>query len=356
MQVQRLFQNRCSRRSVLVLLRGTASSMQGVHRAAATAVAALSIAIVLSGLAGASAPLGGPVGPLVPHPWASFDSGAVRAVFPSPLPVLDMFPSANASVGVTVGVAAVYEVNLSGAVPEVVAAAFPAAADSFGSPVSPAASAATVGFSAPLTIAAVQGPLGATVPPLTVGSLGSAARVNLTFAVPGPGAGSVGVDWAVAAWPYVAPADSLAVVLSVGLFPSATMTACGASPSASTAPCDGTPITNGTLVPDVTIGSVAAALPGGARMALEGLGQYTTWIAGTGPTAATVSLVAPATGPSAAAGGFSISLANGPVAPILRSITGSPLAFGLAASLAGGAAIAAIAIARRRDRRLIDEL
>ena len=356
-RVKRLFQNRCSRRAHLVGLRSPASSMRGVHRSAVTAAAALTVAIVVSGLATGANALGGPVAPLLPHPWAAFDSGTVRTVFPSPLPAVDLFSSANSSLGGTVEVAAVAEVNLSGAVPQVVQEAFPSQAGSFGALPSPGPTSASVAFSAPLTVARTEGVLGATVEPLVQANTTTAASVDVLFGLPAPGTGSLSTRWSVTGWPYSAPSDSLALVLELSWFPAATLTACGTpggSPVASG--CAGTAIGNGTLVPDATIPSVAGALPTGAALSLTGLGGYSTWIAGTGAAAATVSLVSPQAGSTNLSAGLGLAFTIAPAPALAHALVGNPLVFGVAGVVAGMAATTGVVLARRRNRRLTDEL
>jgi hypothetical protein len=320
-----------------------------------------------------SVPLGGmlptPIsaGPLAPGSLASYDTGKVSVVFPSTQPRVHLYQDTNVSVGATLDFVQVVEIgSVASGAPPPVAAAFPLALASFNGTGAPTSPSSSVAFTATLSVVPVQGAaLGANASLSVVGlPLGTASvRVAYDLTATNPATGGVVVRWSVSGWPWVNPADLLAVVFTLTSSVHHPFVACPVTASPGAA-CAGSPVPVGSTRWNTGLTGVQAAYGNGS---IAEIGVNATEHTGVppvvddglyAPSNGTVELLiaSPVQGGSGVGGSMTFALvtAFGPLH--INLLRGMPAVYLGTLGLGAAAAVGAIVAYRRRERRVRDEL
>ncbi len=351
----------------------TRASRSGRRRGAAGWTAGAGILLAASFLLLPAAALGAEpsaVHPLASPAGSSYDNGQVTAVFPSTVPRVQLYQDANASVSATLEIDQILELTPGGYPhPTAVAAAFPASVTGFNG-TGGANATGTMRLFALLQVlpvdAAIWAPSSVLTP--TGATLGS-ARLALTYSLDANGTFSAGVRiaWNVSGWPWISPADTLAIEFAFSLASGRSLSICsGTTPLALSPDCSNAPAgpgaagwsaayssvegDNGTAPVAALAWDPLANLTGGRSVPYT-VGAYSP-VAGT----AEVMLGAVADGSAAVSGSARFALVT-PVLPALPVLLhGEGLVYGgtLLAVLAVGSV--GVVAYRRRDRRIRETL
>lgn len=309
------------------------------------------------------------------QPYSHYNTGRVNVVFPLPLPQVELFQDANASVGAILQVDQILEVRPDGLPhPQVVAIASSQSVAGFnGSSANSTGGISPLSLSASLGVYPVTGNLWNGTPNVVLAPSGPsrmATSLSISFVLAPASAKSQGMQvlWSVTNWPWANASDLLALELSLTSFPANPLHACrAASPVAIDPPCTGVAVPAGTILWTPGLTSVEAEGAGGPTAAItwnstanvgpgvnapvtvgvyaptNGSGKVLIGVAGRGaPTlsgAATFALVAPLPGPLGI--------------PLVKGI---PVAY--AGALAGSAAAVLLGIVtyRRYEERVRRDL
>jgi len=311
--------------------------------------------------------LGG-VGAATDPSYAAVDTGGVDIQVPTALPHVDLTQDANASIGASLVLDRIVEVNASTDVPQIVARATVSDARSFN------ASGASgpnllVGLSANLTVFLASGdlfpPAGAQnhlTPSIPIAPTTILVTVRTTAT-----AGLVSVSATVTGWPWLSTTDVLAVGWSFEVGAATGFSGCtGVVPSTIPASdCGADPFASGNSTWDSGLDGIQGIASAGPQAQL-GWGSTVSTSAGSVPTiagaqrttasagSAEVVLGAPAKGADSVDYSLSYALALPPTVSDL--LHGSLLPY-----LGGGAgavllAAGAVVYARRRDRQVLETL
>jgi hypothetical protein len=306
-------------------------------------------------------------GPLAPGSLASYDTGKVSVVFPSTQPRVHLYQDTNVSVGATLDFVQVVEIgSVPSGAPPPVAAAFPLALASFNGSGAPTSPSSSIAFTATLSVVPVQGAaLGANASLVVVGpSIGTASvRISYDLTATNPATGGVVVRWSVAGWPWVNPADLLAVVFTLTSSVHHPFVACPVA-TAPGSTCSGSPVPAGSTSWNTGLTGVQAAYGNGS---VAEIGVNATEHNGVAPVVddglyapsnGTVQLLiaAPSQGGSGVGGSMTFALvtAFGPLH--LNLLRGVPTAYLGTLGLGAVVAIGMILAYRRRERRVREEL
>ena len=337
---------------------------------------AVLVALLLTGATGLAVGASPPTyaGPAqgIPGTWASYDTGRVNVVLPAALPQVELFQDANSSVRATLQVDQIVELAPGGLPhPHIVAAALAQAVHGFNGSATTNASSWPISLSAELEVRPANETLWSTGPAAAVpvgGALGLSV-LTITYALIDNRSASAGVsvNWSVSDWPWVASSDLLAIELHFNLASGRQVTACAgeADPDAVPTGCTGTSLGPqgiswgsgynalegaGGSGPAASLGwNASAQLPWGAGV------PYTVGAYSTGNGSAELLLGAPAHGASTVAGGVDFSLVV-PVTSEVSRIAADPAAFGGGLVVVTVASALGLALYRRRDKRLREEL
>ena len=374
-QLQRLFGNGYTypdphppARIPLVVPRTVRPSGGRVPSALATVAVGL-LVLGLSPAAMAGAPTAGP-SPLT-TPLAHYDAGRVNVVYPSSLPVVQLVQDANASLTATLSVAGIYEIAPGGLpTPTVVAAAFPSTVQGFngsgaagttGAPVSMFANLAV--YPVGLALWAPNAPFGPTGAPVG----GTTLAIAFTPTPGSPTTQGVAINWTVGGWPWVSPADSLAIAFSFDYATGDALTACQ-SPSLlslQVPPCSGQTLSAGesawgsgyaSVEGEGGTGPVAVvgwspAMEFGAASAPVVMGAFAA-----NPGAGSLLLMGTPSGTGPAAGALAFSLVAPTTVALPSLVSGNALLYGGTAGLLATVAALAIGAYRRNERRSRESL
>lgn len=319
--------------------------------------------------AATAAPPPGPVP--VATPSAHYDAGRVNVVYPSALPVVQLVQDANTSYTATLSVAGIYEIAPGGLpTPTVVAAAFPSTVQGFNGSGAAGATGAPVSMFANLAVYPID--LALWTPNVPLGPTGAPIG-STTLAIaftPTPGSATtqgVAINWTVGGWPWVSPADSLAIVFSFDYASPGALTACRAASflAVGVPACTGQTLSSG----ESAWGSAYASLEGeggtgpvavvGWSPSME-FGNATAPVVmgalAANPGAGDLLLMGPDAGSGPVAGALAFSLvAPSPVAlPAL--LGGNALLYGGTVALLAAAALLGIGGYRRHERRTRESL
>lgn len=362
--VQRLFGNDYTERAGLdaYMSRGDAQYRRGVPGLAFASLLLVTGLALLLPVATALPPIS--AGPS----YAAYDTGGLHIVLPSALPHIDLTQDANASVGASLILDRLVEVNASGAnahSPQIVAAALATEVRSFNAS-SAGAPGVLVGLTANLTVYKSSGPL---FPPAgsarPIAPQSAIAPTTLTVLLRSGPAGEVGISTSIVGWPWVAPDDVLAVGWQFSVTDASSFAGCAqaASTGVPAAACGADPFAAGnaswhtgwTALEGLTVAGPQAQL-GWPSFANSSNGPVPTLSGAerTAPGSAEVVQGAPAKDASSVEYSLSYALALPPTLnTLLHGSLWPYLGGGLsAAALAAGAVV----YVRRRDRQLLDDL
>jgi hypothetical protein len=379
--VQRLFEKGYTPSFPLVPLGWRGASRVRVHARGAATASILAVTLtgifLVAGLGAGASPSRGSSGGfhLATQPYAHTDTGRINVVFPLPLPRVELFQDANASVGASLQVDQILEVRPDGLPhPAVVAIASSQAVAGFnGTRANSTGGISPLSLSATLAVYPVAGNLWNGTPSVVLAPSGpsrAATALSISFTLSAPGAKSQGmqVRWSVVNWPWANTSDLLALEMTLTAFPANPLHACrAASPVSIDAPCVGSSVPAGTILWSPGLTSVEAEGPSGPTAAV-------TWnaTASVGPGRAapvTVGLYAPSNGSGqvvigvAGRGASNLSGATSfalvaplPVALHLPLVKGVPLAYGAALAVSAAAVLGGVVAYRRYEERLRRDL
>jgi hypothetical protein len=326
----------------------------------AGAIAVLVIALFLLGpvlIAGARAST-------PPYDSSAYNSGAIRVLFPTAVPSVELVQDANPSVDSVLGLAHVLELGpLNGTHPIVELAANPQSTSAFNVTQSGGVGRFDLGLNGTVGVQYAGLPLwaGANLENIAANPSKGHAELSVSYGLlpPTPGQQGITLNWSIVNWPWQSTADLLGIEMQFS-FPNGTgFSACpgSASPSA----CSGATLAPGGIVWSTsTTGSVGANGPAGSQVTLSWNSTARASNRSVGVTAGSfyannsvdrVTLAAPGKG-SSSVNGSARFLLTLPLPALPRTVSGSlPVYLGAVAAVSVLAG-AGVVLARRRDRRI----
>lgn len=305
--------------------------------------------------------------------YADLNSPQAHILFGSPLPQVEIEPTANTSLGALLSLDYLLELapNTSNpAHPLVVAEAAPETLQHFNGSVSPVDS--DINLIATLPVYPADTPLwsnGTSVPQTTHVPQQAILDVNYSVAAGSDGSPGVLLSWSVSGWPWAATSgDELALEYSLEVVSGLGFETCTGAPSddAPAAAC-----TSQSLVLHQAVwGSALTALKGSGPGGSEALVSWSTAVGGSAapstpvtagayleqPGTSELVVAAAADGAGAISGSTLFLLWPGAVANVLAPLVGDLPIYGGAAGLFAVAAGVGIFASRRRDRTIAREL
>ena len=325
-----------------------------------------------------------PAGPL----YASASSGSLEPdllnlnaspsghiLFGSPLPVVEVTSTSNASPSATLGLTYLLELAPNASDPEhpiVVAEAAPETLEGFNGTLSSGAAPTFFNLVATLPVypanAALWAP-GSLVVPSSGGAKQAILDVNYSVVTGSDGSPGVRISWNVYGWPWANPStDDLALEYVVQVYSGTGFETCTGAPSAEApdATCAAESLPLGQAVWSSAFTALKGNGPGGSVAWIS----WNSQVGGSAPNVAPVSagayfeepgtsdlvIAAPAGGAASVAGSTLFLLSTGLVPSLVAPLVGNLPAFGGAAAVFGGAAAIGVLLYRRRDRAIAREL
>jgi len=321
-----------------------------------------------------------PVIPTHPHlilasDYADLPAPKAQLLFGSPLPQVEILPTANTSLGATLGLVYVLEIAPNGssaAHPLVVREAAPQTLQQFNGTISLHGASSYVNLVATLPVFPTQSSLwtnGTGIPPVTNVSKQAILDVNYSEATGSDGSPGVQLSWAVSGWPWAKPSgDELALEYIVQVVSGSGFQTCSSVPSTNApgAACASQPLTTGEAVWGSSMTALKGTGPAGSVAWVSWNPQVsgphdesTTVSAGAylvKPGTSALAIAAPDDGAQAVSGTTLFLLAPGPVVGITPPLAGDLPVYGGAALIFAAVASVGILASRRRDRAIAREL
>jgi hypothetical protein len=330
-----------------------------------TAGALLTLAVLLLVPLGASG-----AAPTVSHGYASYDTGRVHISLPGAEPSVSMTDDANSAISALLSTTAVVELAPTGSSYDVLATALPTPQTAFNGSRSASATAPwALSLSADLAVRSTSGTLWNSTssgPTPAAGASFGVAELRVDF-TPGPttsSGASLLVTWAVANWPLAAPNDYLGVEFDLETANAPIVEACQDTTALAAPACSGaalgartgvwSPATTG-VEADNGAGAVAAL--GWSPSVTNGSAAPAVAGARADPSGGIDVVVAEPASPSASTGTLAFALYSPVSLPsTLPQVSGDGPYYLIAASLAAGGTLGALALARGRDEAIEREL
>ncbi|MCI4345201.1 MAG: hypothetical protein L3K07_00375 [Thermoplasmata archaeon] len=294
----------------------------------------------------------------------AYNSGAIRVLFPSDVPSVELVQDANPSVDSVLGLAHVLELApLNGTHPIVELAANPESTSAFNVTQSGGVGRFDLGLNGTLGVRYAGLPLwaGSNLESIAANPSKGHAELSVSYGLLPPTAGQQGIalNWSIVNWPWQSSSDLLGIEMQFS-FPNGTgFSSCPGS--VTPVSCSGATLAPGGIVwSSSTTGSVGATGPGGSQVTLSWNSAARASNRSVGVTAGTFYANSSVDRVTLASSGKGSSSVNGSArflltlpAPLLpRTVSGSaPVYLGaiVAASVLAGAGLL---LARRRDRRI----
>jgi len=296
-------------------------------------------------------------------------------LFGSPLPEAEILPTANASVGATLGLVHLLEIAPNVSEPEhpsVVAEAAPETLQHFNSTLSVQGTPNYFNLIATLPVYPVSTVLwtnGTSVPPTTDVAKQAILEVNYSVASGSDGSPGVLISWTVSGWPWAnSSSDELALEYVVQIASGSGFETCSGAPStqAPDATCPTEPLTIGQAVWSSSMTALRGQGPAGSVAWISWSSQVGGSAVASAPVSAgayfeqpgTSALViaAPAAGSSSVMGSTLFLLSPGTVVNLIAPVVGDLPAYGGAVAIFAVAAIVGVLFSRRRDLSIAREL
>jgi hypothetical protein len=296
-------------------------------------------------------------------------------VFGSPLPEAEILPTVNSSMGATLGLNHLLELQPNASDPEhpsIVAEAAPETLVTFNGTISFHSQPNYINLIATLPVYPAKSSLwsnGTTVPP--VGDIARQAILDVNYSVASGSDGSPGVliSWTVSGWPWVNPdGDELALEYVVQVDSGSGFQTCSGAPSADApdASCATEPLTPGQAVWSSSLTALKGEGPSGSVAWVSWSPQVGGSAASSSPVSAgayfeqpgTSALViaAAADGATSVIGSTLFLLSPQAVVSVLAPILGNLPVYGSAVAIFAAAAGIGAVLSRRRDRAIEREL
>lgn len=312
--------------------------------------------------------------------YSSFDSGRLSVVFPAALPAVEVTQDANSSVGATLVVENVLELQPGNAShPVVVQVATPTPQVPFSSAnSSPVGGDYGLSLQGRIPVLRASVPLWttpATLPNLTTDPLapvsgGATLAVSYRFLPGNATTQGLAVSWSIRNWPWLSSNDLLGLEFRFTVTNGTGFDACAATPGINQSTgggCNGTVLEPGDVLwSSPSLGSLVGATPSGLTAAFDWASTTNVSPVTARPTVASayyqapgvarMAVVSPAAGSSnvTTMGRFLVS-APSPL-PLPELVRGDLLPYAAAAGLFGALALGSVVLYRRRERRLAEEL